>query len=528
MELIAIFTLAVATPLHAADAPVTFSIRKGGDVTWKSGACTADVWLLRARSEELIKSAEDADRALELPLGKYEAVVGCPSEEGMVKRRVAFVVKGGPLTVPVVLEPGFLLVKVLRFDTPVRAEIVVYDERGREVASSKEKAIIPVPAGRLRVVARVKDDGPRPVLGNAAATVVAKQKVEVTVDTTDGELTVTLLENGKKAGGVVALRAPGQATRLVELRAGEKGSVPPGTYDLVTQLDDTHDFAEVVTRGIVIVPGKAGVRSVAHRTGMLAPVVLVDGKKPPEGAKIEVELFAPGAATSFHTIAPGVIARLAPGPLEVVARRTDVTLDDGTNATVRQKVTVAAGSKKAVTLDLSSGRLDVQTFLGGKVRALDVEVVIPGGDAPVAKKTADPDGKVSFALGPGRYVVRGVLRSPQGDIAAEQTVTVKKGARALTKVDLIVGTAVVQVFRSGIAVPAEVRFFDVKKTRVEDGRPVGAPTLAVPAGQEAVLPPGIYALWIMRKGTERNYSELKIAAGRTVERTVEIKEPAGP
>jgi hypothetical protein len=523
ITVVAIALAALLTPVaRAAEGRVTFDIRRGGDVQWKSTPCMADVWDLTG-GNALARGDVDVASPVELPAGRYEAVVGCASDEGVVKRTVSFSVKDGDVTVPVQLDPGFLIVTVLRFDTPVRAEITILDEKGREVAASKEKAVIPLCPGKVRVLAKVDDPkATRPVFGNASATVTARQKSAVTVDTTDGELTVTLTDNGKKAGGVAALRAPGQATRLVELRAGEKGAVPPGTYDLVTQLDDTHDFGEVVTKNVVILPGKATTKAVAHRTGSIKPIVLIEGKKPPADAKIDVELSVPGAPAPFNTAAVGEALKVAPGTFEIGARRKDTTRDDGSEPVAKQKVTVAAGGAQTITLDLASSLLDVTALLGGKPRGMDVEVLVPGGTAPVARKTAGPDGKASFALAPGRYTVRGVLKAPQGDVVTQQNVSLALGSRMAMKLNLLVGTAVVQVFEDGVSVPAEVRFFE--QGAIHDGHATGEPVLSVPAGQEAIVPPGVYALVVIRKGNEHIFSDLKVAAGRTVERTVEIKK----
>jgi hypothetical protein len=77
---------------------------------------------------------------------------------------------------------------------------------------------------------------------------------------------------------------------------------------------------------------------------------------------------------------------------------------------------------------------------------------------------------------------------------------------------------VVQVFEAGVAVPAEVRFF----ASLKNGKPDGDPVLSVPAGAEALLPPGIYALVVVRKADTRVFSDVKIAASRTYERTVDL------
>lgn len=509
----------------ASDPTVTFDVKKGGDVKWKSTSCTVDVTDLEGSS---VQAGFKAEEGVRIAAGKYIALVTCESDEGPVKKSVALTVRDDDMSVPVSVDPGFLLVNVLRFDTPVRAEITAFDEHNMEIARSKEKAVIVVPQGKVRLLAKVDPSsfvggGPRPVYATGTANVVARQKTSVTIDSTDGELTVTLNDNGKKAGGVAALRAPGQKTRLVEIRAGEKASVPPGSYDLVTQLDDTHDFSEVITKDVLITPKKHTQKSVAHRTGSIKPLVLVHGKSPPADAKIEIELAIPGAGAPFNTVAVGDVIKMAAGSVELTAKQSDAPLDDGTNPTAKAKVSVAAGAQKSVTLDLTWGTLDVVTQLGGKPRALDVEVYVQGGDTPAAKKaTSAVDGKASFSLAAGKYLVKGVLRAPQGDVVVQQTLSLALGARLTSKLNVDVGTAMVQVFEAGVAVPAEVRFFD----KLKDGKPVGEPVLSVPSGQEAFLPPGIYALFVRRKGEEKSFSDIKVAAGRLVERTVDVSPPA--
>lgn len=524
--------LALLTLLAAADVTVTFDVKQGGDVKWRATPCSVDVQAVG--DEATLKAGIEPAGGVVLPAGKYDAIVTCDSDEGPIKKSAWFVVKGDDMSVPVSIDPGFLLVNVLRFDTPVRAEITVFDERGRELARSRDKAVISLAQGKVRLLAKVDPSsfvggGLRPVFATAAATVIARQKTTIAMDTTDGELLVTLSDNGRKVGGIAALRAPGQKTRLVELRAGEKASVPPGVYDLVTQLEDTHDFSEVLTKDIVIGPKKTTTRAVAHRTGTVKPTILVHGKAPPAEAKIDVELSLPGAAQTFNTIAVGDVIKMAPGPVEITARRTDAVLDDGASPSATAKVIVASGAQKQVTIDLSWATLEVTSQVGGKARALELEVLPQGGDTPVAKKTAGADGKASFSLSAGRFLLKAILKAPQGDIVTQQPVSLALGSRLGAKLNLDVGTAVVQVFEGGVAVPAEVRFFKKVPSagdRSLDGRPVGDPMLAVPAGQEAILPPGTYALFVKRKGDEKGYSDIKVAAGRTVERTVEITPPA--
>lgn len=504
--------LTLALLLAATDPTVTLELAKGGDVVWQ-GTCSAEAF--PRDGDGASTTVPDVVQPFSLPTGSWDLVVACPSAEGVVKKAVPLVIKSDDVTARVSLAPGFLLVNVLRFDTPVSAEVTVLDERGREVARGKERAVMPLEPGRVRVVAKL-DDGGRPVLGNAAATIVTKKRTDVTVDTTDGELVVLLTDNGKKAGGVAALRQPGGTTRLVELRAGEKGQAPPGTYDLVTQLEDAHDFGEVVTRGVIINPGKSTTRTVAHKTGLARPRVLVEGRAVTD--KVEIDLYALGASAPFNTVAAGETLKLQPGKVRLVARLLERTLDDGTSLSGDVTTSVPAGGSAAPTIELGAARLDVTTTVGKKPAGLDVALTLVGAEAPAASKRADPDGKASFTVSTGKYQVRAALKAQQGEVVTQKQVTLRTGGRLGLALDLDIGTAVVQVFEGGVAVPAEVRFYGERK----DAAPATEPFLAVPAGADALLPPGIYTLGVKRDGKERRFSELRVAAGRTVERTVDL------
>ncbi|MCC7072730.1 MAG: hypothetical protein IT383_15490 [Deltaproteobacteria bacterium] len=504
--------ITLALLLAATDPTVTLEIAKGGDVVWQ-GPCSAEVFPKDGDAPST--SVPDLLQPFSLPSGAWDVVVACPSGEGVVKKSMPLVVKDDDVSARVALAPGFLLVNVLRFDTPVSADITVLDERGREVARGKERAVMPIEPGRVRVVAKL-DDGGRPVFGNATATIATKKRSDVTVDTTDGELTVFLTDNGKKAGGVAALRQPGQKTRLVELRAGEKGHAPPGSYDLVTQLEDAHDFGEVLTRGVTISPGKSTTRAVAHKTGSARPRVLVDGKAVTD--KVEIDLYAPAGSAPFNTVAAGEALKLQPGKVRLVARLLERTLDDGSSLSGEVVTSVPAGGSVAPTIELGAARLDVSTTVGKKAQGLDVALTVVGAEAPAASKRSDADGKTSFSVSAGKYHVRAALKAQQGEVVTQKQVVLRTGARLGLSLDLDIGTAVVQVFEGGVAVPAEVRFY----TELKGGKPTAEPFLAVPAGADALLPPGIYALGVKRDGKERLFSELRVAPGRTVERTVDL------
>ncbi|HEY4222075.1 MAG TPA: hypothetical protein VGO62_12050, partial [Myxococcota bacterium] len=129
-------------------------------------------------------------------------------------------------------------------------------------------------------------------------------------------------------------------------------------------------------------------------------------------------------------------------------------------------------------------------------------------------------------------MVRAILKAPQGNVVTAHDVSLALGSKLAVKLNVDVGTAMVQVFENGVAVPAEVRFYkpDAAKPAApaagespEQAGPRGDPVLAVPAGQDALLPPGAYALVVVRGGVTKVFSEIKVVAGKTAERTVDFK-----
>jgi hypothetical protein len=112
------------------------------------------------------------------------------------------------------------------------------------------------------------------------------------------------------------------------------------------------------------------------------------------------------------------------------------------------------------------------------------------------------------------------LKAPQGEITTSKEVTLRGGNTVGLTMDLDVGTANVQVLAKGVAVPAEVRFLE----KAKDGKVASEPMLAVPAGQEAILPPGTYAVMVKRKGKETPGPDVVVTAGGVVDKSVEVPE----
>lgn len=504
---------ALASNADAPERTVTLEVDKEG-LRW-TGPCRASFFVAgQTGAEGIALEHPDVREPATLPAGRYDAVVACPSTEGELANVVAVDLTRKDASVRVRLRPAFLVVRVVRDGEEVPAQILVTDAKGHEVQRGKDKVALPVPAGKLTVLARLdKKAGSRPIMGSLSVVTREGQKNSETVDTSDGTLVLSLTNNGKAAEGIGHLRMPRSLERLVEIEADQDALVPPGTYDLATQLSSSHDFAEVVQRNVTIRPGKVTKVRVDHKTGQLEPLLTVGGRPLASDEDAEVEVFLGAAPKAFNTLAKGEVATLAPGKYRVKARLKGQTLDDGSPYEAEANATVAARGKARVKLDFGAAFLEVTTQLGGEPSALDVAVYRPNAEAPLVSRKADASGLARFTLPEGSYRVTATLNAPQGHVVTESRVFLKEGAPTRKVLDLDVGRAVVQVFEGGVAVPAEVLFF-------QEG--AAAPLLSVPAGQEAYLPPASYALAVRRGGATRSFAPIRVAAGRLAERQVEL------
>lgn len=492
---------------------VSFTVDKDG-LKW-SGPCSASFFAAgKSGAEGIVLEHPDVAEPASLPAGRYDVVVSCESTEGALATTVLVDARARDVSKTVRLRPAFLLMRVVRDGEEVPAEIVVTDKDGHEVQRGRDKVALPVPPGKLSVLARLeKKVSGRPILGSVSVTAREGKKTTETVDTSDGTLVLTVTNNGKPAEGIGALRLPKGGERLVEVQADQDAPVPAGTYDVVTQLSQSHDFSEAVKRNVTIRPGKVVKLRVDHKTGQLAPKVTFEGRPLSDDEDVDVELFLGSAPKAFNTLQKDEIATLAPGHYRVLARLKGKKLDDGSAYEGEADVRVTARRTTSVKLDISPAVLEVATKLGGKPKPLDVAVYRPNGEAPLATKKASDTGDVRFELAPGSYRVTATLTAPQGSVVTEGRVFLQEGKNARKVLDLSVGTAVVQVFEGGVAVPAEVLFY-------QEG--ASAPILSVPAGQEAYLPPGPYAIGVKRSRKSHSFAPILVVAGRAAERQVEL------
>jgi hypothetical protein len=500
--------LSLAPPTEAS---VTIDIERAGDLRWQDSPCTIG-W--RVGDNE--GSGE--------PVGKADIVVRCKAEEGTLAKSLRLDIRGD-VKKAIKLVPGFVTTQVLRDGKQVAADVVVYDSNNMEVGRGRDRVVLPIDAGRVRVVGMVDQATAglsQPARGEVSITIKPREKVQADIDTSDGQLTIQVTHNGKPAQAVIGVREPGSPTRLYELKGGEPQSLPPGTWDIVTQVEDSHDFTELLTKGVVIKPQQKVGRTISHRSGSVR--IRIGGAPktgfPPDA--VGVDLLRPGADKPFNSLdvdAQGVaqVAQLSPGKYVIRATRKDITLDDGGHPSAETTINVSGPA--AITLTPMTAQLDVEARIGGQSQVFEVSVSLPQAAAPFAQKNTAADGLVSFALPPGGYQVALRLNTAQGELT--MTKTIKLTGPQRVRMDLDLAKVLVTAMDAGTAVAADLKLYN----RAKNGAPTGEPVLAGKTGTELYVPPGIYLFTVELKGKETLQGELKVATGKVTERTLEWKAP---
>jgi hypothetical protein len=506
LSLALLSVLAAAEPAPAVT--LTVDIARGGAVSWTDAPCRLEA----RRGAEVIASGEGP--GLEVTPGPTLVVVTCDAKEGSVRRSQRVDVKKAQ-TLKLPVAPGTVVAVLDKDGTKSAGRVVVYDDNDVEVAAGADKAPLLVDAGKKRVVGLIERGSGRPLQGETTLTVKTAAQHDVVVDVADGELVVTVTENGRPAKAVIALRAPGETKPLMELPAGETTSVPAGTWELVTQLAETHDFKELITRSVVVTARKKTTRAVNHTTGTVTIKTT-----PPTG--VLVELFRPDEAQAFNQLDPGTSARLTPGRYLVKATLEGRILDDGTPPTTTVTTTVAGSS--TVNLTPVVADVDVAVVFGKTPRALPVSLTVPGAAKPFIVKAADAAGSAAFAVSPQKVEVSARLDTAHGPIEVKKLVDVRGGKnKVLLAFDR--GSVVHQVNDAGAAAIATVRY---TPKPAKKGAVPGEPLVTVKAGETAWLPPGVYLVEVERLGERRPFGEVKVVAGTTVEGVFEWAPPPAP
>lgn len=492
--------------------------------TWYAASTLADG--TKADSTIAYQSVADIKNQASIPAGDYDVVVTCPSTEGDLSDSKRLTVGKSDTSVRIDLVTAFLLVNPTRDGREVKADVTIKNERGFVVGQGREKMVFPVPAGSLQVEVKLTQDkntNGNPVIVLADTKTKAKQKETLNLDVSDGEMTVDVMDRGENTEGMVILRRPGRPEHVLEFSAHTPTLVPPGVYDVVTQNTTSHDFSEKVQRGVRVEPRKKINLTAQHSTVAVAMRALIDGNPIDTQIPVDVRLFLGAAIQPFNSISLDEVARLSPGKYRVEIIRTDETLDDGSawmgetsfevstdDKIKKNNTTIQAG--KTVDVDLTPAQIEVETWMGGVRKELALAVWGENSEVPLLRKNSSASTTTKIKLPIGKYRLVGKLSADAGAFATEEAIQLKAHQTVKSKINLEVGIVTVQIFAKGVAVPGEILFYAV------DG---SEPLLRVPAGVEALLPPGAYRLVARRKKEERQFEKIRVSAGSNVERQIE-------
>lgn len=513
------FIQIAAKPAAAAgsDTALHFQVKKH-DLKW-TGPCSASFFAAKDSGEGAEPLFEHADisKPARIPAGKYEVMLICPSTEGEYRQTKSLRVQGKKAVFKANLRPAFFLARVMRDGKEVAASLEVRDAFGRIVQQGRDKMALPVPPERLRVTARVDSaavDVSRPIGAAIEFQGVAGKKLTRTIDASDGTIFLQTSENGRPAQGAAALRVPGSPVRVMEFETGAPVPVPPGVYDVIGQLNDSHDFAEIIKRRIEIRPGKRVKLKMNHVTGKLQPTLTFGGETL-SSDEAEIQLFVKGALQAFNTIEPDETAKLKPGKYRLVANLLDVKLDDGSAWKQESDVVIKADKTSRVRMDLLPPTLNVRTQMGGRATSLRVQIFRPGAEAPLVERITPTDGTIGFRLPRGTYRVVASLPNEGAGFEQEARIALKRGAEQSHTFNIKAGRATVQVLDDGFAISAKIGFY---------ARGAAAPSRVAKGGEEVVLPPGTYAIVAERRGKKYEFPSIEIPAGASIEKSFQLAD----
>mgnify|MGYP001239757845 CR=1 FL=1 len=460
-----------------------------------------------------------------VPKGNYLATVSCPSTEGTLRQTKAFKVEEFQTRVDLSFRmvPSFLLVEVSRDEKQLSSAVWVYDQWGMRIANGIDHAIIVVPAEKIWVYARPDNEGEAQRPNEAAIGVKASgqlvmrpnQKSVLSLDVTPAFLKVKLKNNGRKAKGVITLLTRG-GKPVLDWESASEVEVPPGSYQIKTQLDNSHDFRPKILRNIKILPGKKKSVVIDHPTGSVRATAVLNGKrvKPghPHYDDIEIALHRAGVPTGFNSVASGERATLSPGTYDLIAQMKEKTLDDGMPWQYVKTVDVDSRGDYSFSLDLTPSLLVLETVLGEEGSAVLVSLLRLDDDIKVIESHTDHRGKAVFSLTPGGYRLQANPNPSNPELIQEQLIDVKKGQQLDVRMEIPLGKVMVQVFNEeGVALWCDVGLF-------RDG--ASKPLWTFKGGEEIWVPTGAYEVQVRYKSGRHSFGTIRVGAGRTAERKV--------
>ena len=322
-------------------------------------------------------------------------------------------------------------------------------------------------------------------------------------DFSDGFLNAKVLNNGKKARGVLRVN-PNQSPQDVSTYGSDqKIKLPPGRYRVNIELADSADFASIKSL-LWVEAGKTANAEGRFRTGRLS-VNLIQNRKSMDGT---VYIIRQGAADYFNYVSVKDEAVLSPGKYRLAIESPHL---GPLKKVERENIVIEAGRRTKVKVDVTPAILTVEV-LGNKERVVAEFLVrhVGGGDV-----VGRPDRSGQVRLWPGRYEV--VVKLPSGEELIDGPVRVALGERVTRRIQLkrvkltvsakkgdsMVSDAKVLIFRSG----ATVAFIHAEAMKAIE------------------LAPGKYDVKVTSGGKEAWKTGVSIKDDQTIQVSFEAEEP---
>lgn len=361
---------------------------------------------------------------LTVPQGQIRIVVHCGDNPALTPPPVTVKAKAGRTFKPkfkvqraklrvMTRRGGAMLPGTARFYEVGRADI------DPPLAEHATNATAKLAVGRYDVRIKLADPKERSEVLHSKLRVKAGRNSDLIVDLSNGSLSASATENGRKAEATVRVLFGGTQKKAIMGETGEELSLSAGQYDVVVELRTAANFA-TKTEKVWVQPNKKTRVKASFKTGKLRVKVVQDGK----ALDAVVRLSLPLAADFFNFFD-------APGPAVLSPGRYSATIEaEGAEALgpiKRSDLVIKAGRTTNISLNITQAVLRASIFKNGRATAGIVEVREPGGGKLVARIA-----KLGVRLWPGRYEL--VAKLPDGSEQIDGPFEVKLGDKIHRKI----------------------------------------------------------------------------------------------
>jgi hypothetical protein len=351
------------------------------------------------------------------------------------------------------------------------------------------------------LVTLADDDAPRAEVLLSNVRLSKGRKRIVRADLSDGGLVVSIQRDGRRTDGSTRAFLPGSKRDVGLASAGEELRLSAGRYEILTELQESFDYA-TKRRQIWVRPRKVTRVTEKFDTGRLTVKVTADGAAVPA----IVRVAKPGAADFFNYFEAPETVTLSPGIYDLTVQT------EAAGPLGKRRIPNVVVNRRQLTrksLDLTRGTLIVRVLKNGRpVTFAEVIVRAAGGGAP-----ARPEADGSFRLWPGRYEIEATLES--GAKTTDGPFEIGLGQRLTRSLTLDRAFVTVTARRGKKDVDAKVFVYKHGATK---------PLAQALTGERIELDPGTYDLKVVAGPDARWKQNIRLKRAHAV--TVELATDA--